>query len=86
MSAKKTDRINKAVIEIFVFTSIVFVLLLTFVNIKNYFTPKKVLGAETQVDPRQVFWNNFLTQNPNYIPGWIELGRADKVKGIDPNY
>jgi len=83
MSAKK---VNEAAIEVLIFTSIIFVLLLTFVNIKNYLTPKKVLGAETQVDLRQDFWNNFLSQNPNYIPGWIELGRMDKVKEIDPNY
>jgi len=83
MSANK---VNEAVIEIFIFTSIVFVLLLTLVNVRNYLTPKKVLGVETQIDPSQKFWSDFLVKNPNYIPGWTELGRMDKVKEIDPNY
>jgi hypothetical protein len=83
MSAKK---INTAVIEIFVFTSILFVLLLTLVNIQNYLTPKKVLGTETQIDPSQKFWGDFLTKNPNYLPGLKETGRMDKVKEIDPNW
>ena len=88
MSAKK---VNEAAIEVFILTSIIFVLLLTSINIKNYFMPKKVLGAETQANPetssgQSDFWNKFLTENQNYIPGWIELGRMDKVKEIDPNW
>ena len=49
-------------------------------------TPKKVLGVETQIDLEEKFWQEFLDKNPNYIPGWIEIGRNDKVKEIDPNY
>ena len=89
MSAYK---VNKACIEIFVFTSILVVLLLSLVNIENSLKPKKVLGAQTtNADPetssgQELFWNDFLTRNPDYIPGWIEQGRMDKVKEIDPNY
>jgi hypothetical protein len=86
MSAKKSETINKAVIDILIFTSVVFVLLLTFVNVKNYFTPKKVLGAETQVDPTQKFWEDFLTKNPNYLPGLKETGNIEEIKKIDPNW
>ncbi len=32
------------------------------------------------------FWNKFLNDNPNYIPGWLEIGRVDKVNELDPNY
>jgi hypothetical protein len=81
-----TKKVNQVVIEIFVLTSILFVLLLTSINIKNYFMPKKVLGAETQIDPTQKFWEDFLTKNPNYLPGLKETGDINKVKQIDPNW
>lgn len=86
MSAKKTDKINLIATELLILTSIVFILLLTFVNVTNYFTPNKILGVETQIDPAQKFWGDFLTKNPNYIPGWVETGRMDKAHEIDPNY
>ena len=84
MSAKYVNNIVK---EIFIYTSLLFVLLLTSINIYNYLTPKElaVLGAETE-NKEEVFWQDFLTKNPNYIPGWIETGRLDKAKEIDPNF
>ena len=67
--------------------AIVIILLLTALNIEGYLSPKQVLGLETETGDREViFWEDFLSKNPNYIPGWIELGRLDKVKQIDPNY
>ncbi|MGA3291668.1 MAG: hypothetical protein ABSC49_00805 [Candidatus Microgenomates bacterium] len=83
MSAKK---VNKAAIELFIYVAALFVLLLASINIENYLAPKKVLGAETKVDSTEQFWNDFLTKNPNYIPGWKEIGQMDKARGIDPNY
>lgn len=73
------------------FIVICFVLLmLSMVNIKNYFSPKtlpeRVLGAETHLDATEEFWNDFLNKNPNYVPGWIELGRMDKALTLDPNF
>jgi hypothetical protein len=60
------------------------------INIKNYLSPKalpeRVLGAETRLDATEEFWNNFLSKNPNYVPGWIEIGRADKAYKLDPNF
>lgn len=80
-------RVNKAAIHILVITTILFILLLTSINIEHYLAPKKVLGAETFVPTKtDVFWQEFLNKNPDYIPGWIEVGRMDKVKEIDPNY
>lgn len=71
------------------------IILLSLININSYLTHnnrvgfymsgKKVLGAETKNDAG-VFWYTFLQKNPNYIPGWIEIGRPDKAKAIDPNY
>ncbi|MEK7550528.1 MAG: hypothetical protein AAB535_01980 [Patescibacteria group bacterium] len=65
--------------------SVVMILLLSALNIQSYLEPKPVLGIETE-DNEKIFWEDFLSKNPNYIPGWIELGRLDKVKQIDPNY
>lgn len=72
--------------DLLVYVAALFVLLLASANIENYLAPKKVLGAETKINSDDTFWQDFLTKNPNYIPGWLELGRTDKVKGIDPNY
>jgi hypothetical protein len=83
MSAK---RVNQAARQLLIFTAIIFILLLASANIGSYLTPKKVLGVETQVNLDEKFWQEFLDKNPNYIPGWIEIGRNDKVKEIDPNY
>jgi len=86
MSAK---RVNKAARQLLIFVAALFVLLLSAINIENYQAPKKtekVLGAEIQANSDQKFWQDLLTKNPNYIPGWIETGRMDKVKEIDPNY
>jgi hypothetical protein len=83
MSAKK---VNQAARQLLMFTAIIFVLLLASTNIGSFLTTKKVLGIETQINLNEIFWQDFLDKNPNYIPGWIEIGRNDKVKEIDPNY
>ena len=83
MSAR---RVNKVARELLIYVAALFILLLASANIESYLSPKKVLGAETQVISDETFWQDFLTKNPNYIPGWLELGRTDKVKEIDPNY
>jgi len=83
MSAKE---VNKAATELLIFVAALIVLLLTAVNIESYQAPKKVLGVEMQVVSSDKFWEDFLNKNPDYIPGWFEIGRMDKVKEIDPNY
>jgi hypothetical protein len=86
MSANK---VNKVARQLFIYVALLFILLLAAVNIENYQTPGKpvkVLGTETQINNDQKFWQDFLSKNPNYIPGLIETGRLDKVKEIDPNY
>ena len=83
MSAK---RVNDTSLQLLAFLAALFILLLSAVNIRSYQSPKKVLGAESQVNSEDKFWDEFLVKNPDYIPGWIEIGRVDKVKEIDPNY
>ena len=70
----------------FLLVSAITLLLLSALNIENYLAPKEVLGIEIQSDTNEEYWIDFLQEHPNYIPGWIELGRYDKVKQIDPNY
>ena len=83
MSANK---VNKAATQILAYVAALFVLLLTAINILNYQTTKKVLGVETEEENDVVFWQEYLKENPNYLPGWAEMGREDKIKEIDPNY
>ena len=73
--------------ELLIYISLLVVLILTSINIDNYLKPKitKVLGTKT-VNSEETFWQDFLINNPDYIPGWIETGRTDKVNEIDPNY
>lgn len=84
MSAKKVNMLS----NYFFITSIVLIILLfSAINLASYFKPKvtNVLGASSQ-ETGQAFWEKFLTNNPEYLPGWAEIGRADKVLEIDPNY
>lgn len=83
MSAKK---VNSLVSELFIAIAVVFLLLLSSINLGGYFAPSEVLGIETTEDDTDKFWQEFLTDNPDYVPGWIELKRNDKVIEIDPNY
>lgn len=85
MSAKKVNRRSKEYYILAILT--VAILLLSAINLNTYLKPdtNTVLAAETE-NVEIVFWQNFLTNNPSYIPGWMDLGREDKVRSIDPNY
>ncbi len=71
---------------------ILIVLLLSLTNINVFFSQKAVLGLSVQevrtndLQTADEFWKAFLSTNPDYIPGWIELGRFDKAREIDPNF
>ncbi len=78
--------------ELLLYFFLLLILFLTALNIDSYLKENKVLGASTQNTQniqqqyRHKFWNDFLSKNPDYIPGWVEIGREDQVKQIDPNY
>lgn len=80
--AKNSD-ISKDLKSYFFINFAIFILLLSFFNISNIKSQKvNVLGAKTD----NSYWINFVEKNPTYRDAWIELGRLDKVKEIDPNY
>lgn len=78
---------NKAAKELFVYVFLIFVLLLTSINISEFLKSKtiKVLGTETE-NKEGSFWKEFLTSHPDYVPGLIESGRQEEANKIDPNY
>jgi hypothetical protein len=79
--------VNKVAKELFIYVFLLFILLIVSINIDNYLKPKEVnvLGSKTE-NTEGEFWQDFLTKNPEYVPGWIETGRIDKAREIDPNY
>lgn len=90
---KKNEKVNNNVEQTVVYTAILVILLLSAFNIQYYLGKRNVLGSSvviasgiTEDTSDRVFWEDFVHKNPNYIPGWIELGRMDKVREIDPNY
>lgn len=84
---KNKKQIKKSSKYLNIYILAIFIVLLSLLNINSYFSLKKtdVLGTET-TNIEGVYWYNFLQKNPNYIPGWLEIGRPDKARIIDPNY
>ena len=72
--------------SVLTYSAIILILLLTSINLKKYLSPERVLGTQIQYDGLEMFWKEFVDKYPSYIPGWIEIGRIDKVRAIDPNY
>lgn len=84
MPAKHSNS-NKQLILISI--ALLVLLILASLNIKNYYLPKTVLGISVQEEiSDNEFWNEYLKNNPNYVPGWLEIGRIDKAVEIDPNF
>jgi hypothetical protein len=75
---------DKDLRTLFYINSIVLILILSILNLLSLKKKEiKVLGAETTDN---TFWEEFVAKHPTYRDGWVELGRMDKVKQIDPNY
>lgn len=91
--SKKQKQVKKPYDQLFIYSAILLILFLTIFNINKHLSTKTVLGTSTTNEPQntaalneRLFWEDFVEKNPSYIPGWIELGRMDKVREIDPNY
>lgn len=64
---------------------VIIILLLSISNLSSLSNKERVvsvLGTNTDYE----FWVNFVQKHPDYIDGWLELNRLDKVAEIDPNY
>ena len=87
MSTKHKRKIRQNYNEFYYILSLFFIGLIIASNIFLYSRPTKpkVLGVNIS-NEEGVYWYQLLQKNPNYIPGWLEIGRLDKVKSIDPNY
>lgn len=79
-------KVNRNTKFLLLMVSAFILLMLSVVNINNLNLEKKVLGADSQENIESEFWENFLSENPEYIPGWLELNQTDQAKSIDPNY
>lgn len=91
--SKKQKQVKKPYDQLFIYIAILLILILTIFNINKHLSTKTVLGTSTTNELQntatlneRLFWEDFVEKNPSYIPGWIELGRMDKVREIDPNY
>ncbi|MDP3918152.1 MAG: hypothetical protein Q8Q30_03195 [Candidatus Woesebacteria bacterium] len=62
---------------------IIIILLLSIFNLQFHKKNEiKVLGAVTN----NSYWEEMAIKHPTYRDAWVELGRMDIVKQIDPNY
>ncbi len=86
MATNKKDYVSNFLLPFLYLNIALFVLLLSFFNLtqikKSGASTSKVLGVKTDKD----FWIDFVEKHPTYRDGWIELGRLDKIKQIDPNF
>lgn len=86
---KKRRQVYK---ELIIYLGLLLLMVLSSFSIYNFLKINTVLGiSTTQMQEQNLadgkeFWTDFLSRNPSYIPGWIEIGRTDRVKEIDPNY
>lgn len=87
MSKTEKNKILKNLV--FIYICVFFILLLSALNIHAYSTityEKDVLGANTAQENDLSFWFTFLEENPEYIPGWIEIGDSTTALSLDPNF
>ncbi len=80
--AKKKD-FSKDLEYLFFINIIIIVLLLSIFNLQSLKKNEiKVLGATID----NSYWEEMVIKHPTYRDAWVELGRMDIVKQIDPNY
>lgn len=83
------SRVNPEIKFLLKVSAILVILVLSMINIKNILSTKDVLGVKTEessTETLETFWQNFMSENPNYIPGWLELNNKEKAVEIDPNF
>jgi len=63
----------------------IFLLFLAGENLRSYLSREQVLGLQidneiknhTQVVQEKTFWESILSQNPSYLPGYLELAKIN---------
>ena len=65
--------------------AVVAILFLSALNL-NLYTKKglssdKILGINIQREEEISYWKDLLSENPDYLPGWVELAKLQKEKG-----
>lgn len=83
VTVSKKKNYDNELIYLLGITASVLILLLSLFNLKHS-SKKNVEVLGTSIE--STYWEDLLTKYPTYIDGWVEIGRMDKVKEIDPNY
>lgn len=84
MSKKKQKTAQKESLYLILLLAIALLLLLALFNLHAYFHPKEekdVLGAFDSTIYEKGFWYDFLKDEPEYLPGWVELVRLERKTG-----
>ena len=83
----KVDK-RKEILSFFYIAGVVFIILLTMINIQNLYKPQSitVLGASTEVDHNELnefkkYWEELVTKHPTYYEGWMELYKIHLTLG-----
>lgn len=83
---------NKSLLYFLSCLAIINLLLLSGINIESYLQKDKVLGAQVTVynptddlEKERDFWKTFLSQNPNYLDGWLQLSKLESDLGNYPD-
>lgn len=100
--APKKKSLKKEIVLLCSCCTAVLVFSLSTFNTSFFLYPNKVLGASSKnvkAEEEKSYWQELLSQYPNYIEGWIELAKVElksgnhpaaiyalnKAKEIDPN-
>jgi hypothetical protein len=79
----KKKKFDKELEKLLFINLAVLILILSFFNmVNNRQKNVQVLGIKTD----NGYWEEIVKKHPTYRDAWVELGRTDKVKEIDPNW
>jgi hypothetical protein len=76
----KKDYLSDNLVLISSISITIFILTLSIINLKHYFTNLNVLGAKTETETNlsnESYWKEFLNQNSTYFDGWVELAKIE---------
>jgi cytochrome c-type biogenesis protein CcmH/NrfG len=84
---KLRKKIKSNLFYYYVVCVLVALISLTFFNLSVYLSPAKtqvILGSQATTDNysgQLIYWESILSENPDYIEGWIELAKMKSTKG-----